>query len=258
MGGEALRGRIARHRLVALLLLAACGGTPAATVPSPAASQELSSTACPSGIQAAEVFRGGRWFGRDSIDVAAAAQGTVPDTIIWSGQLFVPYRAARALADASSPGAPRLVRAGFDRSGALYADPAELPDVQDLHLLDERSCALRSYRRVECTTESRLGISVKALDARTEQPPPDGYTLIVRQGGEIAGRAAVSEAVQWQTTGWKDRGLEAVYDSAGTFALEVRAPGYHSWRAGNIVVRPGRCHVETVFLTAYLEAVTSR
>jgi hypothetical protein len=181
-----------------------------------------------------------------------------PDSIIWNGQLFVPYGAARAPADAGSPGAVRLVRAGFDRSGALYADPAELPDVQDLHLLDERRCVLQPYRRVECTLESRPGISVKALDARTEQPPPGGYTLIVREGGEIIGRAAVSEAVHWRTTGWKERGLEAVRERVGTYELEVRAAGYQPWRAGNIVVRPGRCHVETVFLTAYLEAVSSR
>lgn len=190
------------------------------------------------------VFMGG------TVDAVA-----IPDTLewtIWDGREYVRFGRPRAVVVApDSARATWLPRAGFHNGAPLYARPENLPRPGILYRLNENGRLLLPLQSVECAGTGEAAVVVEVLDARTEQPPTRGATLVVREG---VYSDSMSRAAPWEGQGGaKELLLSGATERSGTYDLDVRSPGYHSWRAGNVGVNRGRCGVEPVRLRVYLE-----
>jgi hypothetical protein len=97
-----------------------------------------------------------------------------------------------------------------------------------------------------CTAEYVYGIHVTASDARTGQAL-DSVSGFVREGAWVD---TLRET-------WGPPAM-AVGERPGTYALEVRAPGYAAWETAGVVVPDLGCHVGTEELHVPLTPLGSR
>ena len=99
--------------------------------------------------------------------------------------------------------------------------------------------------------EARAGIVVEIRDAMTDAYVADQATAIVSEGGfrdslRVFDRVRVGEDFVGTTRG-------GAHERAGTYAVEVTAPGYSPWVRAGVQVRRDDCHVRTVSLVARLQ-----
>lgn len=97
-----------------------------------------------------------------------------------------------------------------------------------------------------CTAQYVYGIHVTASDARTGEAL-DSVSGFAREGA-------------WVDTLRETWGppAKAVGERPGTYALEVRAPGYATWETAGVVVPDIGCHVGTEELHVRLTPLDSR
>ena len=100
---------------------------------------------------------------------------------------------------------------------------------------------------LECTAILIHGIHLTVIDAATGLPPDAPEVAAVARDGGYAHGVVVPR-----------RGVEAgpialVEDRAGTYDLEVAAPGYATWRREDVRVTGDACHVRPVEVEAALE-----
>lgn len=106
----------------------------------------------------------------------------------------------------------------------------------------------RTPGALRCTTSIDPGLIVEIRDARTERWIADSAIVIARS----VGYADTLRAGAFGRDGLiRDR--RGVYERAGTYALEVRRPGYQTWQDSGVVVTSGVCHVNTLVLRVDLQ-----
>lgn len=95
---------------------------------------------------------------------------------------------------------------------------------------------------VACNLNALPGIRLSVVDAGTGARVPDANDAraIAREGGFADTSFIVGG----------DAGLAT--ERAGTYDVRVEYPGYQLWTSSNIVVEPGRCHVQQRQLRAEL------
>ena len=99
-----------------------------------------------------------------------------------------------------------------------------------------------------CTTNIAPGLIVEIRDARSGRWIADSASVLARDGSYVdtlrAGLVG-QEGSMHERYGAQER--------PGTYAIEVRRPGYRAWRDSGVVVTRNPCHVNTVRLRADLE-----
>jgi hypothetical protein len=100
-----------------------------------------------------------------------------------------------------------------------------------------------------CTDEARFGISVDFLDAATGGPVLSASIFAAARDGFYA------DSVRFSNTDRADpvTALGFAVERDGVYDLEITATGYSAWNRSGVRVSGGRCHVETVRLTASLQ-----
>ena len=177
---------------------------------------------------------------------------TPSERVLWSERVYVWFGRPREIADGTSPGVA-VHEIGQYQGLPVFAEPnPRHPGPEVIYLPAPCGCALQPFQRMQCTRERRPGVVVRVLDARTNRPPPRGATLVARDGA-FADSTALAEPRPERGGGVGEVVLRTARERAGTYALEVRSPGYRPWRAGGVVVHQGICHVETVELIVYLD-----
>ena len=102
-----------------------------------------------------------------------------------------------------------------------------------------------------CSLELRPGIVVEIRDAATNAFIAQQATAIVTEGSfrdslRLHGSTRVGDSVVRTTK-------SGVSERAGTYTLEITAPGYARWVRTGIQVREDECHVRTANLVARLQ-----
>jgi len=99
-----------------------------------------------------------------------------------------------------------------------------------------------------CTSEARASIIVWVRDSVSGAPIAAGATLVLQDG-------AFADSITAADHFPNDWALQTMnsWERPGTYSVTVRRPGYADWSASNVVVSDGRCHVQTVVLTARLQ-----
>jgi hypothetical protein len=243
--------------LVGTSPLAACAAPPApvVSVPEAPAPVQAERPRCPIGMDS--ILRIGEpamtltdW--QSMITRQPEEVRTPSQRMLWGEQAYVWFGRPREIAGGTSPGVT-VHKIGEYRGLPVFAEPnPPHPGPQVIYLPAPCGCALQPFQRMQCTAERRPGIEVRVLDARTDRPPARGATLVVRDGA-FADTATQTAPLPERGGGVGEVILRTARERAGTYALEVRAPGYRPWRAGGVAVHQGVCHVETVELTVYLD-----
>jgi hypothetical protein len=96
---------------------------------------------------------------------------------------------------------------------------------------------------VNCTDESRPGLTVTAFDANTGDAVKILGTATVTDG-------SFTQSVPNQPPG--DSDFHLAYERAGTYDVVIKIPGYQEWKITGAVVKRNACHVITVALAANL------
>jgi hypothetical protein len=98
-----------------------------------------------------------------------------------------------------------------------------------------------------CTMELRPSIDVEVRDSVTGAP-------IAAQASAVARwKAFVDTLHPARVEGGATISLAGIPDRPGRYTLTIEAPGYQTWEKTGVVVRKGKCHVETVKLVARLQ-----
>jgi hypothetical protein len=126
-----------------------------------------------------------------------------------------------------------------------------------------RECARSRHRSWVITASTLLGacaperpvqvceywvlpaIAVEAADANTGAALTTTVSGVVRDG-------AYSDSLQLCTMGMYPGTRCAALERPGTYDVEVRHQGYHTWTTRGVAVTNGPCHVNTVVLQAKL------
>jgi hypothetical protein len=98
-----------------------------------------------------------------------------------------------------------------------------------------------------CTTEAVPGIVVTISDSVTGTPTAEIASGAVRDG------AYEDELRPFVYEGHNMLSRAAAYERPGRYTVEITAPGYLPWRADNVRVDAGECHVATANLSAKLQ-----
>jgi hypothetical protein len=93
----------------------------------------------------------------------------------------------------------------------------------------------------DCTLEARSGLIVTVRDSVTG--------ALVPNASVVARNATITDTARDVSTGV----YSLAYEMAGVFEVVVERTGYRPWSRANVRIRQGRCHVETVSLTALLQ-----
>ena len=94
---------------------------------------------------------------------------------------------------------------------------------------------------VICTAEARAGLTVSPVDSITSAPVTSSLQVVAKEGAYAdTAKVLIGTSV----------GL--AWERAGTYTVEVSAPGYMLWSKSNVVVTKGICHVDGVAITAKL------
>lgn len=104
---------------------------------------------------------------------------------------------------------------------------------------------------VDCPAVISLGVEVEIRDATTDAFIAHRATGFVTEGSfrdslRLIGSLRVGEEIVGTRKGGAD-------ERAGTYAVEITAPGYAPWVRSGIRVRDGECGVRTVRLVARLQ-----
>ncbi len=95
-----------------------------------------------------------------------------------------------------------------------------------------------------CTTIGEFAIVAEVFDATTGAPNAFEATLVVQDGQYVdSARGFYDGPVQSAAAR-----LAAAEERPGTYTVAVRKAGHIDWQRRNVVVRQGRCHVETQIL----------
>jgi hypothetical protein len=94
--------------------------------------------------------------------------------------------------------------------------------------------------QVMCTMEARSALAIVVVDSATGA------------GLASAAMAVVTEGAFTDTLRGVDSLLSGVHERAGTYRVEVTAPGYQPWMREGVLVTRDVCHVQTVSLRAPL------
>lgn len=181
----------------------------------------------------------------------------------------------------SQPDMPREAAEYQVRLHARYADPEsilqdEVPGIADVAALEAMAAVNRCRREsanggrhdpmhlaplavlviavcdgivAPCTDEARFGISVEVVDAATGGPVLSASIFAAARDGAYADSVRFSNADRPDPV----TALGFAVERDGVYDLEITATGYSSWNRGGVRVSGGRCHVETVRLTASLQ-----
>ena len=102
-----------------------------------------------------------------------------------------------------------------------------------------------------CTTEARAGIVVEIRDKSNGQPLAHWAQATVRSG------SYTESLMPGQHLDYRDPQTMVsrigAWERAGTYSVEVTAPGFQDLRFEAVTVLSGTCHVQGVNLTALLE-----
>lgn len=94
-----------------------------------------------------------------------------------------------------------------------------------------------------CTAEFVYAIDVQVIDTRTGEPIND-ISGRVRDGDFVDSLQVPGPGV-----------AHAAGERAGTYSVEVRAPGYQPWDTAGVVATADACHVHTRQIRAALSPV---
>ena len=103
---------------------------------------------------------------------------------------------------------------------------------------------IRDFPGQVCTEEAGPGIELYVAD-RVSEEPVICPTVIARDGEyeeQLSGDVCTGQS-------WASGAIER----AGDYTLEISADGYESHTLENVVVTAGRCHVQSVYVEAWLE-----
>jgi hypothetical protein len=95
----------------------------------------------------------------------------------------------------------------------------------------------------DCTLEARPYLVVDVRDAWTGAPAALGATGTIQEGSFTDRLHANNELVM----------QAAEVERPGTYNVRIQKAGYLDWTAQSVRVNEGRCHVETVRLSAHLQ-----
>jgi hypothetical protein len=95
---------------------------------------------------------------------------------------------------------------------------------------------------VDCTTDSRPGLVLSAVDSATGQAITSS-SLVIAQEGAFADTARIFIAPTYYF----------LYERAGTYVVTVAHTGYAVWRRSGVTVTADQCHVQRVTMTAALQ-----
>jgi hypothetical protein len=99
-----------------------------------------------------------------------------------------------------------------------------------------------------CTTEARSVFQLDVLDSASMTSAAGGSTLVVRSQTTVDS-VAIADSVTYPSYVWFEDRVHA-----GTYSIEVRKSGYHTWSRTGIRVAANACHVTTfVHFTALLQ-----
>ena len=99
-----------------------------------------------------------------------------------------------------------------------------------------------------CDTGIRPAVEVVVTDAVTGQPAAGGAAGVVRDGAYVDSLRFARGSGDGTVLS-----LRAADERPGTYAVEVRKPGYLPWTAAGVRVGRGDCHVRTVTVHAALQ-----
>jgi hypothetical protein len=94
--------------------------------------------------------------------------------------------------------------------------------------------------QVMCTMEARPALAIVVIDSSSGAGLAAATVAIVREGAFA------------DTLRGTDSLVSGVHERAGTYRVEVSAPGYLEWSRDGITVDRDQCHVQTVRLRALL------
>ncbi len=98
-----------------------------------------------------------------------------------------------------------------------------------------------------CTANWVPGISIRVVDAETDEPAACGTSSIVTAAGYSAALDDYCEA--YPRSPW----LQGAWERRGVYRVSLQKPGYQTWTSEEIVVTGDECHVHTIELEARLE-----
>ena len=100
-----------------------------------------------------------------------------------------------------------------------------------------------------CTLEARSAVGVRVQDAVTDAFIASGATLVLQDGAFVD---SVSFPADEPEINHFALVTPNTFERAGVYTATVRRAGYADWVREDIVVTEGRCHVNSVGLTARL------
>jgi hypothetical protein len=92
----------------------------------------------------------------------------------------------------------------------------------------------------DCTANALPGIVLTTVDSVSGSPIPTAAVVLVQDGAYTDRAIAIPPQYY------------AAFERPGSYQVTATLVGYQTWKATNIVVRNGQCHVETVGITARL------
>lgn len=108
---------------------------------------------------------------------------------------------------------------------------------------------------VSCTTEALPAVEVVVRDAISLAPLADDADGILRDG-DFVEVMQITERVKNADTGeFEGAILAGGFERAGTYSVSIEVDGYQDWERVGVAVSRSTCHVDTVRLTANMEAL---
>jgi len=93
-----------------------------------------------------------------------------------------------------------------------------------------------------CTLEARAGVVVVVRDSVTGKGLAKSVSALLRSGSFV-------ESLRFA---FDDSLIGGAYERAGTYRVELSAPGYRDWAREGVQVPQGQCHVESARVVALL------
>ncbi|GLC23533.1 PEGA domain-containing protein [Roseisolibacter agri] len=110
------------------------------------------------------------------------------------------------------------------------------------------ACRLITGDDTVCTLSFEPGIVLTVLDSTSRAQVSVGAVIVAREG-------AYADSIRLPVAppGAMPAPVGLAGERAGTYEVTVESPGYRPWRRTGVRVTEGRCHVNTVALTALLQ-----